>query len=448
MMAKFKEGDRVKVKGEPHMSGQKTGTVEQVSAETPYAIKFDDMDMVHKWYVDSELEPADKADDKPQEKKPAKHDMKGSLRFPHLMMAFAAEPWAIQREKLGVLADVLVGRAVGDAFLPGELAAAISDARAASIAKIDGAVALILVEGVLAQKMDMMSAMSGGTSYSALKASLHAAMSNEDVKAVVLDIDSPGGAVPGADELATEIRRLRGEKPIIAQVNSLAASAAYWLASSADEIVVTPSGKAGSIGVYTAHDDVSVALARRGIKRTYISAGRYKVEGNETEPLGEEALAHIQESVNRSYGRFIEAVAAGRGVSRSTVEDRFGQGRVFYAEELLDRGMADRIATLDETLERLGAAAQPSAVRRMKVANQSKREAAEALVAKMASGEKITIREFENGIRGLMGLSNSEAERAARLYLKADQGEPDVDADAAALAAVNLALTEARTFPI
>ncbi len=444
-MAKFKVGDRVKVKGDPHMSGQKAGTVEEVSAETPYAIKFDDMDMVHKWYVDSELEPAGKADDKPQDKKPAKHDMKGSLRFPHLMMAFAAEPWAIQREKLGILADVLVGRAVGEAFLPGEMAAAISDARAASVAKIDGAVALISVDGVLAQKMDMMSAMSGGTSYSALKASLHSALANEDVKAVVLDIDSPGGAVPGADELATEMRRLRGNKPIIAQVNSLAASAAYWLASSADEIVVTPSGKAGSIGVYTAHDDVSVALARRGVKRTYISAGRYKVEGNETEPLGEEALAHIQESVNRSYGRFIDAVAAGRGVARSTVEDRFGQGRVFYAEELVDRGMADRIATLDETLERYGAGTEPVAIRKLKTTNAARAEAATALAAKMASGEQITIREFEHGIRGLMALSNSEAERAARLYFKDGQGDPD---DGAVMAALDQVLAQAKTFKI
>ncbi|MBZ9943449.1 S49 family peptidase [Mesorhizobium sp. BR1-1-13] len=369
------------------------------------------------------------------------------MRFEHLLDAFMADPWAIQREKLGVLADILVARAEGEKLFSTEFAAAVSDARAKEIAETDGKVAVIPVYGVLANKMDAFSAMSGGTSYAGIKRQLYGALSNEDVKAVVLDIDSPGGSVPGTEELATEIRKLRGgDKPIIAQVNSLAASAAYWIASSADEIVVTPSGRAGSIGVYTAHDDVSAALEKRGIKRTYISAGPHKVEGNETEPLGKDALAHIQDGVNHSYGRFLAAVAEGRGTTVGKVEDGYGGGRVFYASALMDRGMVDRIATLDETLERFGADTQPSYVRRVKAANQARAEAARVLAAKMSAGEQITEREFEHGIRGLMGLSNSEAERAARLYLKKDQGEPDVDADT--LAALDRVLATARTFPL
>lgn len=370
------------------------------------------------------------------------------MKFEHMLAAFAAEPWAIQREKLGVLADVLVARAEGDKLFSTEFAAAVSDARAKEIAEIDGKVALIPVYGVLAQKMDFMSAMSGGTSYASLKRSLHSALANEDVKAIVLDIDSPGGSVPGTDELATEIRKVRGgDKPIIAQVNSLAASAAYWIAASADEIVVTPSGRAGSIGVYTAHDDISAALEKRGIKRTYISAGKHKVEGNETEPLGKDTLAHIQESVDHSYNRFVAAVAEGRGTTVGKVEDGYGQGRTFYAEALMDRGMVDHIATLDETLARFGAETEPAYVRRVKAQNAAKADAAMAMVAKMRTGEQITKREFENGLKGLVGLSNSEAERAARLYLKSDQGEPDVDAgNAAVLAALERLNAEADTF--
>jgi signal peptide peptidase SppA len=330
-----------------------------------------------------------------------------------------------------------------------EVAPAISDARAREVASIDGAVAVVPVYGVLANKMDAFSAMSGGTSYAGIKKALHAALSDDDVKAVVLDIDSPGGSVPGTEELSNEIRSLRGgEKPIIAHVNSLAASAAYWIAASADEIVVTPSGRAGSIGVYTAHDDISVALEKRGIKRTYISAGKHKVEGNETEPIGKDTLAHIQDGVNRSYSRFVAAVAEGRGTTVGKVEDGYGQGRTFFAEALMDRGMVDRIATLEQTLERFGAETQPAAVRRIKASNQARREAAETLAAKMTAGEQITKREFEHGIRGLMGLSGAEAERAARLYLKKDQGEPDVDAEAAALAAVERLLTEAKSFRV
>jgi len=345
------------------------------------------------------------------------------MKFEHILSAFVAEPWAIQREKLGLLADLLVARAEGEKLVSSEMAAAISDARAAEIADVDGKVAVIPVYGVLAQKMDFMSAMSGGTSYAVIKKSLHSALAHEDVKAVVLDIDSPGGTVPGTDELATEIRAIRGgEKPIIAQVNSLAASAAYWIASAADEIVVTPSGRAGSIGVYTAHDDVSAALEKRGIKRTYISAGKHKVEGNETEPLGKDTLAHVQDGVNRSYQRFVAAVAEGRGTTAGKVEDGYGQGRVYYAESLLDRGMVDRVATREA--------------------------AAQELCAKIRTGEKITVREWENGLKGLVGLSNSEAERAARLYLKDGQGAPDGDADAAAIVAqLDAVIAAAKAFP-
>lgn len=371
------------------------------------------------------------------------------MKFDHLLAAFCAEPWAIQREKLGVLADILVARAEGEKLFSTEFAEAVSEARANEIAETDGKVAVIPIHGVLSAKMDMFSAMSGGTSYAGIKRQLYGALSNDDVKAVVLDIDSPGGAVPGTEELSSEIRAVRGgEKPIIAQVNHLAASAAYWLAVSADEIVVTPSGRAGSIGVYTAHDDVSAALEKRGIKRTYISAGKNKVEGNETEPLGKDTLAHIQDSVNHSYNRFVSAVAEGRGTTVGKVEDGFGQGRVFYADALMDRGMVDRVATLDETLERFGADTQPAYVRRVKAKNEARAEDAQALVAKLRTGEKITVREWENGLKGLAGLSNSEAERAARLHFKDGQGEPDVDADAAALAAVERLLTEAKSFRV
>lgn len=371
------------------------------------------------------------------------------MKFQNTLAAFAAEPWAIQREKLAVLADILVARADGEKFVPSDFAAAISDARAKEVAETDGSVAIIPIHGVLADKMDAFSAMSGGTSYQGIKRALYKALSSDDVKAIILDIDSPGGSVPGTDELASEIRKVRGgEKPIIAQVNSLAASAAYWIAAQADEIVVTPSGRAGSIGIYTAHDDLSAAMERRGIKRTYISAGKHKVEGNETEPLSEDALSYYQGMIDRSYGKFVSAVAAGRGVSKSEVEDRYGQGRVFYAESLIERGMADRIATLDETLDRFGAQTEPDYVRRIKISNRSRAEAAEVLAAKLRAGEPITKREFEHGLKGLVGLSNSEAERAARLYLKEDQGEPDGDADAAVSAALDRLLAETKSFKI
>jgi len=368
------------------------------------------------------------------------------MKYTHILSAFAAEPWAMQPEKLDALTRFLVFKAAGGEHTAEEVAARISRKQDADVARREGAVGVIPVYGVLAQRMNMMADISGGTSYQSLTRSLHTALADPEVKAVVLDIDSPGGAVPGTDELAAEMRKLRGgDKPIIAQVNSLAASAAYWIAASADEIVVTPSGRAGSIGVYTSHDDVSAALDKAGIKRTYIAAGEYKVEGNEAEPLGEDARAFVQERVNRSYDRFVASVAEGRGVKKSVVLDSYGKGRVFFAEELIDRGMADRIGTLEETLARFGASSEPEPIRRIKAANSARAEAAETLIARLKAGEEITKREFEHGLKGLAGLSNSEAERAARLYLKTDQGAPDDETDAAALAALNRLIAEAKT---
>lgn len=367
------------------------------------------------------------------------------MKYQHILSAFAAEPWAMDREKMGIVADFLAFKAGGGTVPAEDLAARITKKQAGDVARKEGAVAVIPIYGVLAPKMDLMTEISGGTSYGAIQRAIHAALSDPEVKAVVLDIDSPGGAVPGAQELADEIRSLRGgEKPIIAQVNHLAASAAYWIASQADEIVVSPSARAGSIGVYTAHDDMSAALDKAGVKRTYISSTPEKVEGNETEPLSEDALAAIQERIDRSYDRFVASVADGRGRSTKDVLANFGKGRTFFAEDLVSKGMADSIGTLEQTLARFGADQTPEPVRKLRAENSARAEDAEYMAARLKAGEPLTKREFENGLKGLVGLSNSEAERAARLYLKTDQGAPD-EGDAAVSAALDRLLAEAKT---
>jgi signal peptide peptidase SppA len=173
-----------------------------------------------------------------------------------------------------------------------------------------------------------------------------------------LDVDSPGGGVYGVAEVSEFIRANRmaatGGKPIITQINSLAASGGYWIGSSSDEIIITPGGEAGSIGVYMLHEDISKWLEKEGIKETFIYAGDYKVEGNPFEPLGDEAAAHYKSRVNDYMGMFIDSVAKGRNVASKKVIDDFGKGRVFGASQALAAGMVDRVGTLDETLARYG----------------------------------------------------------------------------------------------
>jgi signal peptide peptidase SppA len=174
----------------------------------------------------------------------------------------------------------------------------------------------------------------------------------------VFDVDSPGGTVTGVPELAAEIFAARGKKPIVAVANGMAASAAIWLATAADQVVCIPSGEVGSIGVYCAHQDVSAAMEKAGVSITFIKAGKFKTEGNPYEPANAEYFAYQQKGVDDTYQDFLAAVAKGRGVSVEKVEADFGQGRMLSAKDALAAGLIDRIATLDEVVsELLGAEA-------------------------------------------------------------------------------------------
>lgn len=216
------------------------------------------------------------------------------------------------------------------------------------------AIAVLPVYGVIQQRASFFSMLFGGSSTEALGAQLRQLVGDETVKAIVLDFDSPGGTVSGVEELAADLYKLRGRKPIVAVADSMAASAAYWIASSADEIVVSPSAEVGSIGVFSLHIDVSKALEMDGIKPTFIQAGKFKTEGSSFEPLSDEARAYEQSRVDDYYGMFVRAVARGRGVSVEKVRSAdFGEGRMVGAKRAVAAGMATSVGTLNETIVRL-----------------------------------------------------------------------------------------------
>lgn len=280
---------------------------------------------------------------------------------------FYSSPWAIVPSYLETMAVVLERWASGIKLTEAEIYNAVGTAPEAAAQRRQAAqrtkgVAVIPVYGALAQRATMQNVSGPGvTSTQGLAQQFRDALDNPRAGSIVFDIDSPGGSVFGINELATEIRAARGAKRIVAVANSLAASAAYYIASSADEIVVTPGGQVGSIGVFAAHRDHSAKDEAAGVKTTLISAGKYKTEGNPYEPLSDEGADAMQEMVDEIYADFISSVAAGRGVSTAKVEDSFGQGRVVSARQAIDRGMADRIDTLDATIERLLRPSGPSA---------------------------------------------------------------------------------------
>lgn len=264
-------------------------------------------------------------------------------------------PWAIMPEMLAVIVDVVAFRAAGGRLTAEEIRQRIgveSFAQRPARATVKGAVAVLGLRGVIAHRVEALDDVSApaGTSTQSFTRRFRDALADDAIGKILIDVDSPGGTVDGVPELADEILRSRGQKPVVAVINTLGASAAYWIASAADEIVMTPSGQVGSIGIITVHEDLSVFFEKKGIKTTLISAGEHKVEGNPFEPLGDRAREHLQERVDAFYSMFVGAVAAGRGVKVEAVRGGFGRGRMVGMNEALAAGMIDRIATFDEVM--------------------------------------------------------------------------------------------------
>ncbi len=277
------------------------------------------------------------------------------MKYQHIAAYVADQLWAIHPSKLSELLAVLAFRAAGGSFTPEEIQARIGSSSGAGAQTSGGGVAVIPIRGTIAHRMGSMDDTSGGTSCERIGAMLDQVASDPSIGSIVYDVDSPGGTVTGVAELAGKMFALRGQKTQIAVVNGLAASAGYWLASQCDEIVSIPSGEAGSIGVFTVHEDLSKAMAAEGIDITLISAGKYKVEGNPFAPLSDETKAVIQARVDTAYRQFVADVARGRGVSAAAVTAGCGQGRCLSSADALAAGLIDGIGSLEGTIARIGA---------------------------------------------------------------------------------------------
>jgi signal peptide peptidase SppA len=217
-------------------------------------------------------------------------------------------------------------------------------------------VAVIPLHGVISPQPSLLDLLFGaqGRGLAGFMSDLEMAALDDDVHSIVMDINSPGGLVDGVPEAADKIAEIReGSKRIVAVANTTAASAAYWLASQADEVVVTKSGQVGSIGVYSVHRDMSEAYAKEGVRHTIISAGKYKLEGSPYAPMDDEAKQAAQAAVNDYYDMFVADIARGRQVERAAVTDGYGQGRLLPADRAVRAGLADRKATLGQVVREL-----------------------------------------------------------------------------------------------
>lgn len=345
---------------------------------------------------------------------------KPKRKYRQVVRAVFDRPWAITPDKFEAMINLVELRAAGQELTEDEIQAAIGGLSRPSSSQSYKSIAVLDLFGVVAQRMGMMERVSGGTSLESFSKAFRAAVEDDNVARIVLHVDSPGGSVFGTQELAAEIQAARGKKPITAVIDSLGASAAYWIASQADEVIATPGAQVGSIGVLAVHVDPSAAYEEEGIRHQVMAIPEAKGDGV-AGPLSEEGVEHRMNTVTAIYEQFTGAVAAGRGVSVEKVKSDFGGGRVLTAENALRAGMVDRIATYAEVMQEFG------------VGSVQSTESARETDAPFLSFEEWSMKPEIFGALCMAGMvqitaSESEAERALdRFFAAHGVAKPDDD---------------------
>lgn len=260
--------------------------------------------------------------------------------------------WAIVPEKLEAVHQALYNRMHNVKMDLSKYETRAREAQKETVyTRMDGDIAIIGMEGVLAKRMNLFMAISGGSSTELLMRDYRAAMEDRDVRGILLDVDSPGGTVDGTEALAELVYESRGEKPVVAFANGLMASAAYWIGSASDMVITEETGEVGSIGVYQMHYDYSKADEKAGVKRTLIKAGKYKAAGNDAEPLSREMMDYLEEGVDYIYSLFVESVARYRGANVETVLEDMADGRIFIGRQAMEAGLVDRIGSFEAAMD-------------------------------------------------------------------------------------------------
>jgi signal peptide peptidase SppA len=273
-------------------------------------------------------------------------------------------PWAIEPDRLVQLNDIYAARLRGEQNLE-----AVEAAMGRQLQKtpqgyevLPGGVAVIPLMGVMAPRMNMLTAVSGGASAELLARDLKAARADPAVRAVLLQVDSPGGAVAGTQSAAAALLALRGVKPTATLVEGTMASAAVWVGSAADRSYLSSGvDVAGSIGVVGTHVDTSQQQKTAGVVRTEIVAGSYKRIASENGPLTEPGREYLQGQVDYFYKVFVQDLANHKGLTTDQVLAQMADGRIFIGQQAVDVGLVDGIATMDAVVAELIARADSAA---------------------------------------------------------------------------------------
>jgi signal peptide peptidase SppA len=266
----------------------------------------------------------------------------------------ASRPWLIQQEALETV--LAVAQRMGDPeALQARTGRPLDNARRVSMR--DG-VAVIPVTGPIFRYANLFSEISGATSTQVLATDIQAALDNKFVRAIVLDMNTPGGEATGINELANLIREGRKIKPIKAYGGGLMASAGYWLGSAADEIIIDDTAMLGSIGVLMSYLDTSERDTKAGVRRVEIVSSQSP--DKRVDPATDEGRTKVQAVVDGLAELFVAAVATNRNTTPEKVLSDFGRGGVLIGRAAVKAGMADRIGSLETVIAELAGSASNS----------------------------------------------------------------------------------------
>ena len=215
---------------------------------------------------------------------------------------------------------------------------------------VEDGIGVVAIEGPILRKPDLFARIFfGATGSEDIGAAIREAAGRDDIKAVFLHIDSPGGTVAGTPELADAVAALDKKKPVYAFSSGLMCSAAYWVASQARAIYATPSAQVGSIGVVQAVIDNSAALDKAGIRVEVFSVGKYKAMGAPGTPLTDDQRELISSNLEEIAGEFHAAVLAkGRAIPADAME-----GQTFSGKQAQRHNLAGMVPDRAEAMRRL-----------------------------------------------------------------------------------------------
>ena len=369
------------------------------------------------------------------------------------------ESWAITPAALRRLISLSVSNFIDDEMDDDENTDILKDYN-------DYGYAELSITGPIMRYPNLFSRIFGGTSVEETMGALDEAAAKPEIRGVLLNINSPGGTVDGINELSGKISGFN--KPIIAYVGGEANSAAYWLASAADKIVVNDTATVGSIGVYTSYVDSRRAMKDAGYDQYDIIASQSP--NKVPDPAQDEGKAQIQAHIDKLADIFIQAVAKNRSTTVDNVMENYGRGDVVIGAEAVRLGMADNIGNYDDAknmlLQSMAKHRQPNSGRTL-IQDKSKNtggkamtkdqilteypEAAKALMEDGAVAERMRIKsiedigngEFQDIVSSAKWDGKTTAEGTAVLILKAKK-EKDASEAAQSLKKTE-ALKAART---